>query len=275
MMSRRKRAIDAASTMSLPIRLISTDFDGTLFAEFESPPIPEPVQELIGDLQSRGAKWVINTGRDMSSLMEALARARIPVEPDYLVLVEREIYCHDGSQYLGLEEWNTACTRAHAELFTRVREDLPRIVAWINARFHARLYEDAYSPFCLIAGNNGDADVIHAYLTEYCRGIPHLTLVRNDVYARFCHEAFNKGTALAEITRRLGLSPEAVFAAGDQLNDLPMLSRQYARWLAAPGNAVEPVKQAVREQGGHVSDLTHGHGVADGLKACLARAPQA
>jgi hypothetical protein len=26
--------------MTLPIKLISTDFDGTLFAEFESPPIP-------------------------------------------------------------------------------------------------------------------------------------------------------------------------------------------------------------------------------------------
>ena len=264
----------AASTMSLPIKLISTDFDGTLFAEFESPPIPEAVQRLIGDLQSRGAKWVINTGRDMSSLMEALARSGIPVEPDYLVLVEREIYCHADSQYLGLEEWNTACTRAHAELFARVRADLPRIVAWISARFHARLYEDAYSPFCLIAGNNGDADVIHDYLTEYCRGIPHLALVRNDVYARFCHEAFNKGTALAEITRRLGLSPEAVFAAGDQLNDLPMLSRRYARWLAAPGNAVEPVKQAVREQDGHVSDLSHGEGVAEALEACLGRARQ-
>ena len=59
--------------MGLPIRLISTDFDGTIFTEFENPPIPDSVQELIGDLQSRGAKWVINTGRDMSSLMEALA----------------------------------------------------------------------------------------------------------------------------------------------------------------------------------------------------------
>ena len=129
------------------------------------------------------------------------------------------------------------------------------------------------APFCLIAGNNGDADVIHDYLTEYCRGIPNLALVRNDVYARFCHEAFNKGTALAEITRRLGLSAEAVFAAGDQLNDLPMLSRRYARWLAAPSNAVELVKQAVRKQDGHVSDLSHGHGVAEGLQACLACAP--
>jgi len=185
------------------------------------------------------------------------------------VLGEREIYCHDGPQYLGLEEWNTACTRAHAELFARVRADVPRIVAWISARFHARLYEDAYSPFCLIAGNNGDADVIHEYLTEYCHGVPGLTLVRNDVYARFCHEAFNKGTALAEITRRLRLSSETVFAAGDQLNDLPMLSRRYARWLAAPSNAVEPVKQAVREQGGHVSNLPHGDGVAEGLEYFL------
>ena len=67
---------------SLPIQLISTDFDGTLFAEFESPPIPAPVHELIGELQSRGAKWIINTGRDMSSLMEALGRSGISVEPD-------------------------------------------------------------------------------------------------------------------------------------------------------------------------------------------------
>ena len=261
--------------MSLPIKLISTDFDGTLFAEFENPPIPEAVQTRIGDLQSRGAKWVINTGRDMSSLMEALGRARISVEPDYLVLVEREIHCHVDSQYVGLEEWNDACVRAHAELFARVRVDLPRIVAWISARFHARLYEDAYSPFCLVAGNNGDANAIHEYLNEYAHSIPHLTVVRNDVYARFGHEAFNKGTSLAEITRRLGLNPEVVFAAGDWLNDLPMLSRRYARWLAAPDNAVEAVKQAVRQQEGFVSKLSHGEGVVEGLEYCLVNAKRA
>jgi hydroxymethylpyrimidine pyrophosphatase-like HAD family hydrolase len=252
--------------MSLPIQLISTDFDGTLFAEFENPPIPERVQELIGDLQSRGAKWIINTGRDMSSLMEALARARISIEPDFLVLVEREIHLHADSRYVGLEEWNSACARAHTELFARVQADLPRIVSWIGARFHARIYEDAYSPFCLIAGNNGDADVIHSYLAEYSRSVPHLAVVRNDVYARFSHEAYNKGTALAELTRRLGLDSGKVFAAGDHLNDLPMLSRQYARWLAAPGNAVEPVKQAVRQQNGYVSELSHGEGVAEALE---------
>jgi hydroxymethylpyrimidine pyrophosphatase-like HAD family hydrolase len=255
--------------VTLPIKLLSTDFDGTLFAEFENPPIPRVLEELIGELQGRGAKWVINTGRDMSSLMETLGRAGISIEPDYLVLVEREIHLHRDSQYIGLEEWNAACTRTHADLFARIMPDLPQLVGWINARFHARIYEDPYSPLCLIAGNHGDMDEIHAYLTEYCEGVPHLTVVRNDVYARFSHAAYNKGTALAELTRRLGLAPEQVFAAGDHLNDLPMLARQYASFLAAPANAVAQVQAAVRDQRGYVSARTHGHGVAEAIKYYL------
>jgi HAD superfamily hydrolase (TIGR01484 family) len=257
--------------MSLPIKLISTDFDGTIFAEFENPPIPLELQKLIGELQQQGVKWVINTGRDMSSLMEALGRAKITIEPDYLVLVEREIHWHQDSQYLAVEEWNSACTRCHAELFARVHGDLPRIVAWINERFHARIYEDSYSPFCLIAGNNSEADVIHAYLDDYCRGIPGLTVVRNDVYARFSHATYNKGTALAEVTRRLGLNRDQVFAAGDHLNDLPMLTAVHARCVAAPDNAVAAVKEAVRKQEGYVSKWSHGTGVADAIKYYLAR----
>ncbi|HSU57260.1 MAG TPA: HAD hydrolase family protein [Candidatus Dormibacteraeota bacterium] len=256
-----------------PIKIISTDFDGTLFAEFENPPIPQELQELIGSLQAGGAKWVINTGRDMSSLMEALARAGIAIEPDYLVLVEREIYSHQDSKYAALEEWNRGCAAAHADLFIRVRQDLPQIIDWISSRFHARLYEDAYSPFCLIAGNNGDADVIHNYLSDYCRSIPNLTVVRNDVYARFSHVAYNKGTALAELTRMLDCQCHDVFAVGDHLNDLPMLCRDYAHKLAAPSNAVAEVKEYVRSQNGYVSEMSHGYGVADAIKYYVGTRP--
>src|SRR5438552_2320926 len=247
--------------MSSPIRLISTDFDGTLFAEFENPPIPPQLVQIIGDLQAQGAKWVINTGREMASLMEAIGRSGISIEPDYLILVEREIYSHHESQYVGLGDWNEACTRQHADLFARVQPDLTKIVDWVNSRFHAKIYEDPYSPFCLIANNNGEADLIHEYLDQYARSVPDLSVVRNDVYARFSHAAYNKGTALAELTRRLSLTKEQVFAAGDHLNDLPMLSQQYARWLAAPSNAIDQVKQVVEREGGYISAFSHGNGV--------------
>jgi len=268
----RKRRFALRQSMSLPIKLISTDFDGTLFAEFENPPIPVRLQQIIGDLQARGAKWAVNTGRDMSSLMEALARAHIAIQPDYLVLVEREIYCHDGSRYVGHAAWNDQCARVHQELFARISPDLPRLAEWITTRFQATVYEDAYSPFCLLAGNNGDADLIHEYLIQYARTVPTLTVVRNDVYARFSHEAYNKGTALAEISRLLGLGPERVFAVGDHLNDLLMLRAEYARWLAAPANAMPPVKDAVSRQNGYVACLPHGNGAAEALEFHLAAA---
>jgi hydroxymethylpyrimidine pyrophosphatase-like HAD family hydrolase len=53
--------------------------------------------------------------------------------------------------------------------------------------------------------------------------VPHLAVVRNDVYIRFAHDAYNKGTALREIARRLNVTPEETVAAGDHHNDLPML----------------------------------------------------
>lgn len=252
--------------MSLPIKLISTDFDGTLFAEFENPPIPERLVALIGDLQARGAKWIINTGRDMSSLMEALARAQIRIQPDFLVLVEREIYRHDGVRYASVAEWNAACTSDHTTLFERVRPEVASLTEWVNSRFRATVYEDPYSPFCIIAGNNGDADLIHTRMNEFCANFSQLTVVRNDVYARFSHVAYNKGTALGEISRRLGVRPTEIFAAGDHLNDLPMLKVEFACLLAAPKNAIPEVKEVVTRQQGFVSALSCGNGIAEGLE---------
>jgi len=255
--------------MTLPIQLISTDFDGTLHADFENPPVPLDLQQLIGDLQRQGAKWVINTGRDLSSVMEGIARARLTIKPDFLVVVEREIYLHEESRYLACEEWNLSCKMAHQELFSRVRPDVPAIIEWINKRFTANLYEDEFSPFCMIADSNEDADAIQAHLEVYSRGIPELSVVRNDVYARFSHVGFNKGTALGEIARRLGIAREKVFAAGDHLNDVPMLSTDFAAFLAAPDNAIPSVKELVRNQNGYVSHQPWGHGVARSLEYFL------
>lgn len=252
------------------IRLISTDFDGTLHAEHEDPPVPLDLQGLIADLQARGAKWVINTGRGLADLLEAVARARLRVQPDFAVVVEREIYQHREGQFGPVAHWNDRCQRLHAELFARVRQDVRRLAAGINERHQAMVYEDAFSPFCVIAQSNEEMDAIQAFLEAYCREVPGLSVMRNDVYARFNHAEFNKGTALAEIARLLGVGPAETFAAGDHLNDLQMLSRTVAHCLVAPANAVPTVKELVLKQGGYVSHQPWGHGVARGLEHFLA-----
>lgn len=256
---------------ALPIKLISTDFDGTLHAEHEDPPVPDDLQEMIASLQIRGAKWVINTGRDLGSLMETLGRARLRIKPDYVIVVEREIYCHQDARYMDHAEWNNKCRSMHAELFARVSEDVPRLAEWVNKRKRATVYSDPYSPFCIIADTNDEMDAIQEMMAAYCTEVPGLTVVRNDVYSRFSHVAFNKGTALAELAKLLGVTPDETFAAGDHYNDIPMLSNLYARCIVCPDNAIEPIKALVRQQKGYVSHQPWGHGVARGLEHYLAR----
>jgi HAD superfamily hydrolase (TIGR01484 family) len=257
---------------ALPIKLISTDFDGTLHAEHEDPPVPHDLQELISSLQMRGAKWVINTGRDLGSLMETLGRAHLRIKPDYVVVVEREIYCHHETRYTDHADWNNKCRATHAELFARVTRDVPRLAEWVNQRQRATVYSDSYSPFCIIADSNDEMDAIQVMMEQYCGEVPGLTVVRNDVYSRFSHVDFNKGTALAELGRLLGVSAEETLAAGDHYNDVPMLSGTYAKFVVCPANAIEPIKELVRKSNGFISHQPCGHGVARGLEHYLSLA---
>lgn len=249
-----------------PIKLISTDFDGTLFAEFDPTPIPGVLVEILRRCQQAGILWVINTGRELSSLMEALGRCHAPLRPDYLVTVEREIHRLEESAYTPVAAWNQRCNRAHRTLFGQVKPRLPELAEWINARFPVTLYADPYSPLCLIAQSNEDADAIQSRLDEFCAEIPHLTAVRNDVYIRFSHDGFNKGTALEHIAGLTGCSAAETLAAGDHFNDLPMLDTRFARCLIAPANAIPQVKEQVLRAGGYVSSQPCGHGTARGLE---------
>ena len=201
----------------MPIQLISTDFDGTIFAEFENPPIPSALQNLLAAMQRRGCTWVINTGRDLASLMETLARAQMTVQPDALVLVEREIYVRKEDEFVPMASWNAACHRDHAELFGRMAPDLPGLREELQSRHRGTFYEDAFSPICVLASSLRDADLVQHRLEAYARGIPHLSVVRNDVYIRFAHDAYDKGTALLEIARRLKIAPGETVAVREVL----------------------------------------------------------
>lgn len=260
--------------MSLPIALITTDFDGTLYSEFEYPHVPARLQETITRLQAQGVKWMINTGRDLSGLMETMARGRLSLKPDFIGAVEREIFVHNGHSYVPSKLWNDTCTQAHKELFGRIKKDIADMTAWVNDRFDATVYQDIYSPFCLTAGNNDDADQIMVYLEEFCRKIPNLTIVRNDVYARLAHAHYNKGSVMSEIARQLQIPPGQMLAAGDHFNDLPMLDAKRARWLVAPDNAIRAVKELIQKQNGYLSPHACGYGVMDGLNRCLESATQ-
>ena len=145
-----------------------------------------------------------------------------------------------------------------------------QIKSWIRARFQAVVYEDVYSPFCLAAGSNEDADAILDYVQSFFKDLPELTIVRNDIYARFSHVQYNKGTALGEVARLEQAERSQVLAAGDHWNDMPMFSGEFAQWMIAPSNSMPNVKEQVLKQKGCVSKLPGGFGVLEGLHVFMA-----
>ncbi|MSU33228.1 MAG: HAD family phosphatase [Pedosphaera sp.] len=251
---------------SLAVRLLSTDFDGTIHDDFSDPRIPTALQDWIAPFQARGGIWVINTGREMVGLMEALGRGRFRILPDYIILVEREIYRRDLGIYAPIEPWNSQCTQDHARLFDDVSSGLSLLMRRLNSTYDASFYADTYSPLCAIAQNNLQMDAIQAELEAFCGAVTGLAVVRNDIYVRLSHIGYSKGTALSELGRLIGIGPHQRLAAGDHLNDLPMLRREHAHHLLAPSNALPLVKAQVLKQGGFVATRPAGLGILEGLE---------
>lgn len=251
--------------MAADIRLISTDFDGTIHEDFAHAPVAEEFQARVADLQKRGVAWVINTGRDLASLMESIGRAHVRVLPDFVVTVEREIHRHVRGHYEAVEPWHSECIRAHEDLFTRHARKLTALFGTLETKFDATFYNDSWSPLCVIARTNQQMDAIQVELDTFCEEVKDLAPVRNDVYLRLSHRRYSKGTALQEIQRLLNLTPAQTFAAGDHLNDLPMLRREVAHWLVTPSNGLPQVKGQVEAEGGFIARRTCAAGVLEGL----------
>ncbi|MCW5557538.1 MAG: HAD hydrolase family protein, partial [Verrucomicrobiae bacterium] len=202
---------------------------------------------------------------DLASLMESMGRAHLRPRPDFVVTVEREIHRHVGGHYESVEPWNGTCVREHAETFERHSRALVRLSAGLEERFDATFYRDEWSPICVIARTNAQMDAIHSELDRFCLDAPELVPVRNDVYVRLSHRSYSKGAALQEIQRLLGIGAEQTFAAGDHLNDLPMLRRSVAQWLATPSNGLREVRIQVATEGGYLATKSCGEGVLEAL----------
>lgn len=246
--------------------LLSTDFDGTILDHNLPPPMaPEFFDWLEAARRRRPVIWVINTGRDWESLLVELTRRQARCLPDWVVLIEREVHRVQEGRLEPHHEWNRRCLDVHADLFARadgmletLRQDLTRFDG-------LQIIRDVGSPLGLIAVSEAQAAEVDQALQPLYEAFPDLHAVRNTVYFRFAHVDYHKGSCLALIQAEIGIGSEQTIAAGDNLNDLPMLQRCYARYLICPSNALPEVCVQVMREGGVVASRPAGAGVAEAL----------
>lgn len=248
------------------IRLLSTDFDGTLVDHHARPPVHPELMSLFAELQSRGVRWAVNTGRDLPLALEGLDQFGFGIRPDFLLTAERDIFHPLDGEWVPFGSWNRKCSLDHDELFSRSGGLLEDIERFLRTQVRAEAIWEGQRMVGLAAGSERDMDLTCRFLERERRRVPGFAFMRNTLYVRFCHEAYNKGTALSELGRLIDVGPNQIFAAGDHYNDLPMLDGVHARWVCCPANAVTAVKQAVTSAGGHVASSLCSAGVVEALR---------
>jgi hypothetical protein len=254
------------------IRLLSLDFDGTIVDHFAHERVSPAFVETVESLRADGVLWAINTGRALHHIVEGMEECGLAIRPDYVLTAEREVFRPaPGGGWEDFGDWNRRCAETHDTLFAETRHFLEEIERYAGRLVSGQFIDDA-SGIGVCVTDPEEMRGMLGLIESFAERHPEFRYQRNSMWIRFCHVDYSKGTALGELSRLLGIGPESVFAAGDHLNDLPMLDGRHARWTACPGNAVAEVKRAVERSGGYVAQASCGAGVAEALRHFLRRA---
>jgi hydroxymethylpyrimidine pyrophosphatase-like HAD family hydrolase len=248
------------------LHLLSTDFDGTLVGFSSDGACGGAFAEVLTEFRRHGGLWAVNTGRSLEHAMDGIARFGAPSSPDFLLTNEREVFrrCRDG-HWEAYGNWNARCSEVHDELFEKSKDLLAKISGVLNAHPGSKMIQEHGRTAGLITADELQMESVSSQIRSLAAELPEFSFQQNTIYLRFCHVAYDKGSALSELCRLEGIATANVFCAGDHQNDLPMLTPERAGMLACPANAIETVKSAVRAGGGYVAVKKYGDGVAEAI----------
>ena len=259
----------------IPVRLICTDFDGTLLGETPRPQAMLELRELLRRLRRQcGTRWAVVTGRRLRDLEPALTGLTgFGLAPDFLVVEDALIYRRrPHGRPTPFWWWNLGILRHRANLLHR---NMREVVAWRDgllarfptARDRSRQVVDLWVEFA------DEDQAIHAeiQLRDWaCTGSAHRFFVfrwGNELF--LAPSAGTKGQAVTRLREHLRLHPAEVFAIGDGPNDLSMLDGRVAGQTACVGNALDQVKDTVRRSRGCVAEAEDILGVIEALRALV------
>ena len=257
--------------MSL-IRLLSTDFDGTLAGGVWGEKCAPALARELAAVVSSGALWAVNTGRSLEGALEGLRQLGAPVQPHYILASERHLFQPDAEgkgssgKWHDYGDWNRLCREHHDHLFEHSGDFIQQIRELVLRYPGVKVLENgAGVPEGLVATSEELLDSMTEELSILPDRPSNFHYQRSNIYLRFCHQAYDKGSTLAELSRLLDMPTSGILAVGDHQNDIAMLHGNTAAMVACPANAHASVKEAVRQAGGHVSLLEAGEGTAEAI----------
>jgi HAD superfamily hydrolase (TIGR01484 family) len=266
-------AVPPSTQDPLGLGLICLDFDGTLVDSMHPSDhsVHPSLVRAIERLREEGVVWVINTGRTLSGLKVGLEIAGLPFAPDYVITEETSLLapCEDHPEgWNALGDWNHQRDHAFRSLLAESGHVFDEIREFVTAHTQAEYLVRTDGLDEIVANSEAEMERICHRIEEvrHAHGAHPLGYQRNTVYLRFGHRGYQKGSTLTQLASYLEIPAQRIFAAGDNLNDLPMLDPEVAGYLACPGNSHPLVQETVRRHGGYLARSRTGEGLTEALR---------
>lgn len=245
------------------IKLIVSDMDGTLLNDEKK--IDPEIYGLLHSLKANGIRFVVASGRQYPSLKrhfrEHLQDVVMIAENGAFVMdadkellaapMKKEVVAHCLDVITSLEGVEPLLCARHCS-YTRSPE-LLEFLASPLFQYEMRLAEDLYAveediiKVSIISHAGESAQSCYDKLRPLLDQDINL-VISGDGCLDTGIRGVTKGTAVAEMQKQWGITPEETVAFGDQYNDVEMFGQAYYSY--AMEGAAEGVKAAARFQAG-------------------------
>lgn len=258
------------TSLRLPIRLLCTDFDGTLYSGVPNADDLIAFKEVIDTLRSsHGTIWAVVTGRPLRDLVPLLGLfTSYNLFPEFAVVADALIFRRASlGRFRPFIIWNARIAlrrhtlfRRHSNRVSQWRDQL--VGKYPGTRDLSSQPVDIWLEF--IDEDTAEmAEVELHSLAADAKGRFMVFRWQRELF--LAPAAGTKGEAVKRLAKHLKISTRDVFAVGDGPNDLPMLQDGTVGMAACVANASERVKQVVAESGGFVAGREAVKGVLDSL----------
>lgn len=259
--------------MSQPLKLLATDFDGTLMTlgVEQGATCRDSFQGWVEDIQQHGGIWVLCTGRDYASFRMAYPFLECPgISPDFLVTRRGRVFQFHNERYTLRPLITARVVLKRYRASRKVRALMKQVVDFIGSGVEEVVAGDANARRIRVSLSDDSAGARAAQRIR--------NLQQNGEYLSVSHEGprievrpvpQSKGIALRELQNLLDIDTTETLAVGDGSNDLSMFNESVAQWTGCPANSVGSVIDAIVQRGGHVAREKGMGGTVEVINASL------
>ena len=248
--------------------LLASDFDNTLIYTEEAlrtgapvPPLPERNRESLTYFMAQGGRFAVSTGRALAAFLKYAEL--VPMNAPGVVCNGAALYDFQTGEYLEtalldqrslergqviLDRFPAAAVEAyhignvihavHPNEFTRRHEHLTKVAVTETSSL-----TEVPLPLgkLLFEAEHGTLEEIVAFLRGQGWAGDYELIFSGQTLLEMTVKGANKGGMVRRLAGRLGLSMEHVYCAGDEANDISMLTA--SREGFAPANCIPAVRE--------------------------------